>query len=45
MVRSPRKIKDRRPGQPVSAVIQGRRILPRGPAGSLRKTRPFLTDT
>jgi len=45
MLRTPRTIANRRPGQTVSAVIQGRRILLRGPAGSLRKTRPFLTDT
>jgi hypothetical protein len=45
MVRIPRTVRNRRSGQPVSAVIQGRRILLRGPAGSLRKTRPFLTDT
>ena len=45
MVRSSRTIRNQRAGRPVSAVIQGRRILLRGPAGSLRKTRPFLTDT
>ncbi len=45
MVRSPRTIANRRPSQRVSAVIQGRRLLLRGPAGSLRKTRPFLADT
>ncbi len=45
MLRSPRTIESRRPDLPVSAVIQGRRILLRGPAGYLRKTRPFLTDT
>jgi hypothetical protein len=45
MVSKPRTTKERPRGRPVSAVIQGRRILFRGPAGSLRKTRPFLTDT
>jgi hypothetical protein len=45
MLRIPRTNAHRRPRQRVSAVIQGRRILLRGPAGSLRKTRPFLTDT
>ena len=45
MLRIPRKIASRRPGQRVSAVIQGRRLILRGPAGGLRKTRPFLTDT
>ncbi len=29
----------------VSAVVQGRRILLRGPVGFMRKTRPLLTDT
>ena len=45
MAHSPHIKVSRRQGRPVSAVIQGRRILLRGPAGSLRKTRPFLTDT
>jgi hypothetical protein len=45
MARSPRTIRSQRSQVPVSAVIQGRRILLRGPVGHLRKTRPFLTDT
>ena len=45
MVRIPRTIRRQRPQKPVSAVVQGRRILLRGPVGYLRKTRPFLTDT
>jgi len=45
MTRTPHIEAIGRQGRPVSAVIRGRRILLRGPAGSLRKTRPFLTDT
>jgi len=45
MTHSPHIKASRRQGRSVSAVIKGRRILLRGPAGSLRKTRPFLTDT
>ena len=45
MARNPRTIRRQRSQQPVSAIVQGRRILLRGPVGHLRKTRPFLTDT
>jgi len=45
MARSPRTTRSRPQLQTVSALIQGRRILLRGPVGFLRKTRPFLTDT
>jgi hypothetical protein len=45
MGRIPRTIANRRPGQSISAIIQGRRIVFRGPAGTLRKSRPFLSDT
>jgi len=34
-----------RPSLRVSAVVQRRRILLRGPVGFMRKARPLLTDT
>lgn len=45
MIRTPFHAAIERPSSRVSAVIQGRRILLRGPVGFLRKTGPLLTDT
>lgn len=45
MIRIPSHTATERSSPRVSAVVQGRRILLRGPVGFMRKTRPLLTDT
>jgi hypothetical protein len=45
MIRIPFHSRTERPSLRVSAVVQRRRILLRGPVGFMRKTRPLLTDT
>jgi hypothetical protein len=45
MIRIPFHSRTEPPSLRVSAVVQRRRILLRGPVGFLRKTRPLLTDT